>query len=111
MGQVVLYHLNEWLMVEQTDDVLRLLNTNDGDYAATCSLDFSKPPQFYDTFALRDSEGHEMLMQTWPYFQARESRRAILSNDAVPVSSCWNGMGKLVPTTGAQFSVRLLLLD
>lgn len=37
-----------------------------------------------------------MLMQTWPYFQARESRRALLANVAVPVRSCWNGMGKLV---------------
>jgi hypothetical protein len=54
---------------------------------------------FYDTFALRDAEGHEMLMQTWPYFRSRESRRAMLSNVAVPVSSCWNGMGKLVLAT------------
>jgi hypothetical protein len=77
----------------KTDDVVRLLNTNYGDYAAACSLDFSRPPQFYDTFALRDAEGHEMLMQTWPYFRARESRRKMLDNLTTPVTSCWNGMG------------------
>ncbi|KAF2626181.1 glycosyltransferase family 69 protein [Macroventuria anomochaeta] len=79
-------------VVFNTDDVFRLLNTNDGDFAAACSLDFSRPPQFYDTFALRDAEGHERLMQMWPYFRARESRRAMLGNRPVPVTSCWNGM-------------------
>jgi hypothetical protein len=74
--------------------VLRLLDTNGGDFAAACSLDYSEAPQVYDTFALRDAEGHEMLMPTWPYFRAKESRRAVLANAPVPVSSCWNGMGK-----------------
>ncbi|KAI5368423.1 hypothetical protein J4E82_010787 [Alternaria postmessia] len=81
-------------VVFDTDDVFRLLNTNDGDFAAACSLDFSRPPQFYDTFALRDAEGHEPLMQTWPYFRAKESREAMLRNDPVPVTSCWNGIGE-----------------
>lgn len=82
------------LIIVKTDDVLRLLNTNGGDYAAACSLDFSRPLEVYDTFALRDVEGHEMLMQKWPYFRAKQSRRAILANLPVPVTSCWNGMGK-----------------
>ncbi|KAI1507915.1 CAP59-mtransfer domain containing protein [Pyrenophora tritici-repentis] len=50
----------------EVEDVFRLLHTNNGDFAAACSLDFSSPPQLYDTFALRDAEGHEPLMQTWP---------------------------------------------
>lgn len=79
-------------VVFTTDDVFRLLSTNDGDFAAACALDFSRPPQVYDTFALRDAEGHAVLMQTWPYFRARESRRAILANSPIPVTSCWNGM-------------------
>jgi len=74
------------------DDVLTLLGTNDGHYAATCSLDFSRPPRFYDTFALRDSEGHEAIMSTWPYFRSQLSRAAVKRGDPVPVSSCWNGM-------------------
>lgn len=79
-------------VVFTTEDVFRLLDTNNGDFAAACALDFSHPPQVYDTFALRDAEGHEMLMPTWPYFRARQSRQAILANRPAPVASCWNGM-------------------
>lgn len=82
----------------QPEDVLRLLNTNDGDYAAACSLDFSKPPYFYDTFALRDSQGHEAVMQTWPYFRSYASRYATEHFLPVPVSSCWNGMVSMPAT-------------
>ncbi|KIW25043.1 uncharacterized protein PV07_10716 [Cladophialophora immunda] len=73
-------------------DVVTLLNTNSGDYAAACSLDFSKPPSYYDTFALRDAEGHGTVMQTWPYFRSARSRGALKRNQPVPVKSCWNGM-------------------
>ncbi|KAJ4302975.1 hypothetical protein N0V90_001866 [Kalmusia sp. IMI 367209] len=79
-------------VVFSTEDVLRLLNTNDGVYAAACSMDFKHPPYFYDTFALRDLNGDEHLMPTWPYFRSRESRIAMEANLPVPVSSCWNGM-------------------
>jgi hypothetical protein len=64
----------------QVDDVIELLNTNDGVYAAACSLDYSRPPLYYDTFALRDSHGDEHVMHMSP----------------VPVKSCWNGMGTLI---------------
>ncbi|CAG8089530.1 unnamed protein product [Penicillium nalgiovense] len=74
------------------NDVLKLLDTNGGEYAAACSLDFSKPPNYYDTFALRDSKGHESIMQTWPYFSSAESRHAMKKMSPVPVASCWNGM-------------------
>ncbi|KAL6717885.1 hypothetical protein ACLMJK_003970 [Lecanora helva] len=77
---------------DKVKDVWALLETNDGDYAAACSLDFSKPPEFYDTFALRDTEGHERLSMTFPYFRSRKSRWAMVSHRPVPVSSCWNGM-------------------
>lgn len=69
-----------------------LLNTRNGDYAAACALDFSKTPFFYDTFALRDAEGHDMLMQSWPYFRSRTSRHALKAGKPVPVTSCWNGI-------------------
>ncbi|CRK12798.1 hypothetical protein BN1723_009799 [Verticillium longisporum] len=75
------------------EDALTLLDTNRGVYAAACSLDFSDPPLFYDTFALRDVNGHAHLTPTWPYFRATASRNAVLAHaDAVPVTSCWNGM-------------------
>ena len=66
--------------------------TRNGTYAAACSLDFSHPPAYYDTFGLRDSEGHETVIPTFPYFRSRASRDAMVSNRPVPVQSCWNGM-------------------
>ena len=92
----------------QTDDILELLNTNDGRYAAACSLDFKNAPTFYDTFALRDSDGHEAIMSTWPYFRSSVSRHAMMRNEAVPVSSCWNGAGEPVPAES--LSGRLTLI-
>jgi hypothetical protein len=80
-------------VVFTSEDVLKLLDTNGGEYAAACSLDFSKPPAFYDTFALRDSDGHEAVMSTWPYFKSQVSRHAMERSLPVPVASCWNGMG------------------
>ena len=77
---------------KQVDDVSRVLATRDGDYAAACSLDFAKPPHYYDTFALRDSAGHEAATSTFPYFRSTASRNALLAGQAVPVQSCWNGI-------------------
>ncbi|KAK0643206.1 cryptococcal mannosyltransferase 1-domain-containing protein [Cercophora newfieldiana] len=79
-------------VVFDVSDVIGLLNTNDGHYAAACSLDFSKPPLYYDTFALRDAKGHEHATQTWPYFRSSKSRNAMLNGLPVPVASCWNGI-------------------
>ncbi|KAK3935067.1 cryptococcal mannosyltransferase 1-domain-containing protein [Diplogelasinospora grovesii] len=79
-------------VVFSVKDVFALLNTNNGHYAAACSLDFSKPPLYYDTFALRDSDGHEHATQTWPYFRSSQSRDAMIRSIPVPVSSCWNGI-------------------
>lgn len=78
----------------QTQDVIELLSTHGGDFAAACSMDFSKPPSFYDTFALRDAEGHEAVTPTFPYFRAKASRTAMMSGQPVPLRSCWNGIGK-----------------
>ncbi|KAH0373808.1 hypothetical protein KCU65_g112, partial [Aureobasidium melanogenum] len=79
-------------VVFTTPDVQRLLSTRGGDYAAACALDFSKPPAFYDTFALRDSEGHEAATTAWPYFRSRASREALKHGKPTPVESCWNGI-------------------
>ncbi|KAG8529677.1 uncharacterized protein KY384_005158 [Bacidia gigantensis] len=75
-----------------TADVASLLATRDGDYAAACSLDFAKPPYYYDTFALRDTQGHEAASSTFPFFRSRASRKAILAHEPIPVRSCWNGI-------------------
>jgi len=55
-------------------------------------MDFSKPPLYYDTFALRDISGAKPVTQSWPFFLAAESRNAMKSNAPVPVKSCWNGI-------------------
>ncbi|KAK5990768.1 hypothetical protein PT974_09040 [Cladobotryum mycophilum] len=80
-------------VVFTTEDVLTLMETNGGEYAAACSIDFSKPPIYYDTFALRDNRGKPHIMPTWPYFKSWGSRTAMINHrDAVPVTSCWNGI-------------------
>lgn len=79
-------------VVFTTEDVKRLLATRNGDYAAACSLDFSKPPRYYDTFALRDQDGYEAVTPTFPYFRASASRKAMILGQPVPVQSCWNGI-------------------
>ncbi|KAM5373019.1 hypothetical protein ACJZ2D_007230 [Fusarium nematophilum] len=79
-------------VVFSVSDVLALLNTNNGSYAAACSLDFKRPPKFYDTFALRDADGHEHVSKAWPYLRSSKSRAAMKRSEPVPVTSCWNGM-------------------
>ncbi|KAI9780712.1 MAG: hypothetical protein M1816_002761 [Peltula sp. TS41687] len=83
-------YLND--VIFTTEDIKRLFATRDGDYAAACSMDFSHPPLYYDTFALRDSNGDEPVTQTFPYFGSSASRNAMITGQAVPLQSCWNGM-------------------
>ena len=45
----------------QLEDAIRLLQTNNGHYAAACGLDYSRPHLFYDTFAMRDVDGKTVL--------------------------------------------------
>ncbi|KAL1637499.1 hypothetical protein SLS56_000637 [Neofusicoccum ribis] len=74
-------------------DIIALLQTNSGHYAAACAFDFKLPPQFYDTFATRDADGHAPLTTTFPFFRSAVSRHALTHGaGAVPVSSCWNGV-------------------
>lgn len=83
-----------WLndVIFTVQDVVTLIGTRDGDYSSACALDFSSPPLYYDTFALRDSEGDEPISMTWPYFLSSASRDAMIANTPVPVRSCWNGL-------------------
>lgn len=71
---------------------MTLIATKDSNYAAACAVDFSNPPLFYDTFALRDISGEKSVTQTWPSFLAAESRNAMKSSSPVPFKSCWNGI-------------------
>ena len=74
-------------------DVLSLLGTRQGRYAAACALDFHYANEgYYDTFALRDSEGRESVQRTFPYFGDGQSRVAMRRGMPSQVKSCWNGM-------------------
>ncbi|KUJ13844.1 uncharacterized protein LY89DRAFT_708957 [Mollisia scopiformis] len=83
-----------WLndVIFKTDQVTALINTRHGDYAAVCSIDFSHPPEFYDSFATRDIKGQAPVTNFWPLFNAPESYKAVSTYSPVPVQSCWNGM-------------------
>ncbi|KIW99782.1 uncharacterized protein Z518_10710 [Rhinocladiella mackenziei CBS 650.93] len=83
-------YLND--VVFRPRDVLSLLATNQGSFSAACALDFHYPPAYYDTFALRDSEGLGTIMTSFPYFRSLDSREAMLQGRATKVQSCWNGM-------------------
>jgi Cryptococcal mannosyltransferase 1 len=66
------------------------------EYRAACSMDFSNPFKFYDTFASRDLEGYSMGLPIYPWFSSAgksQSRQDVFDQkDAVRVRSCWGGM-------------------
>lgn len=73
-------------------DVLSLLATNAGKYDVACAFDFQYPPKFYDTFAVRDDQGHPAATTYFPFYRSSSSRHTILKGLPVQVKSCWNGM-------------------
>ncbi|KAF4547889.1 Hypothetical protein D9617_34g040690 [Elsinoe fawcettii] len=73
-------------------DVLSLLNTNRGDYASACAMDFRHPHEYYDTFATRTLAGNEIASQHWPFFTDPTSQAQLMSGRPIPVSACWGGM-------------------
>ncbi|KAL8647135.1 MAG: hypothetical protein Q9210_005736 [Variospora velana] len=102
------------VVFQKAADVMTLLNTRDGKYAAACALDFLNPPWnrvdtktkglhppgMYDDFATRDSDGNIIASHLYPYFSSRLSSRAMRLGNDVPVQSCWNGIGSGVSTPG-----------
>ncbi|KAI5862197.1 glycosyltransferase family 69 protein [Durotheca rogersii] len=83
-----------WLndVVFDTEDIITLFNTRDGDYAAACAMDYKSSPAYYDTFALRDDLGLKTSSLYWPWFQSPTARASAERNDPVRVASCWNGI-------------------
>lgn len=83
-------------------DALHLLfstnvdETGHAQYGAACAVDFINPFKFYDRYASRDFEGHEMGLVFYPWFTTTgegQSRQDVLDqSDAVRVRSCWGGM-------------------
>ncbi|KAI5285087.1 hypothetical protein KEM54_000842, partial [Ascosphaera aggregata] len=75
-----------------TADVINLLNTRNGTYAAACAMDFARENAFYDSFALRDLNGKTAYSSYYPYITSRLGRTALSRGEAFPVQSCWNGI-------------------
>ncbi|CAN8098685.1 unnamed protein product [Discula destructiva] len=74
------------------EDFVTLLQTNQGQYAAACSMDFKYHSQYYDTFALRDDLGQKTASNLWPWFLSPSSRKSARLSEPMRVESCWNGM-------------------
>ncbi|KAL8835215.1 MAG: hypothetical protein Q9170_003411 [Blastenia crenularia] len=80
-------------VVFKAEDILTLLNTRDGKFAAACALDFLNPPWnsvdaatrglhppgIYDDFATRDIDGNVIGSHLYPYFSSRSSKEAIMA--------------------------------
>ena len=88
---------------------MALLNTRNGSYSAACALDFMNPPWnyvsgraglhppgMYDDFATRDFNGGVLGSHLYPYFLSPKSKEAIMAREAIPVQSCWNGVGMVL---------------
>lgn len=78
--------------ISQVEDFVTLLRTNDGHYAAACSMDFKRSMEYYDTFALRDDLGQKTATAFWPWFLSSSSRDSTKHSKPVQLESCWNGM-------------------
>ena len=75
-----------------TADVMTLLKTRGGHFAAACAVDFQAYPYYYDTFALRDINGDKAVSDQWPWFRSADARADVKAGRSVRVQSCWNGM-------------------
>ncbi|KAI7887443.1 hypothetical protein K492DRAFT_202607 [Lichtheimia hyalospora FSU 10163] len=81
-------YLND--IIFRLDDVVKLLNTNGGDFDGACGLDFFG--RFYDVFATREIDGRWVGSGDYPYFADKTSQELLRHGQPVPVYSCWNGM-------------------
>lgn len=79
-------------VVFTTEDVLALLDTREGDYAAACSVDIASYGRLHDTSALRDVHGRTPASSLWPWFLSSDSRSATVAGAPAPVYSCWDGL-------------------
>jgi hypothetical protein len=70
------------------------MQTNNGQHAAACGLDYFRPHLFYDTFAMRDIDGNPMIAILFPFFPQGKTRQQLMAHSTkIQLKSCWNGMG------------------
>jgi hypothetical protein len=83
--------------------------SNQSEYLATCAMDFIRGGTLYDSFVIRDVDGHEITWFTYPWFTpfgSGTTRNDVLSQtDAVRVNSCWSGMAAYDATPFLRFDV------
>ncbi|KAJ7108060.1 capsular associated protein [Mycena crocata] len=71
--------------------IIRLLDTNGGDFDLACGLDFDGIG-LYDTWVIRDSCG-ERTKEIWPYFSFdSHAVDSLRREEPVEVATCWNGV-------------------
>jgi hypothetical protein len=70
-------------------DIVKLLNTNEGDYDLVCGMDFYE--SFYDTWVSRGVDGHP-LAHYYPYFLNNVPMNRVIDGEPIRVYSCWNGL-------------------
>ncbi|CAM1506814.1 Fc.00g064550.m01.CDS01 [Cosmosporella sp. VM-42] len=75
-------------VVFDTQDIMTLIDTHDGDFAAACSM----PRSHTNTLTLRDDEGKKPASSSWPWFRSLRSRTAAQERSPIPVFSCWEGL-------------------
>lgn len=85
------------------EQILTLLNTNNGDYDLVCGLDFYE--LFYDILVTRDIQG-EWFSGYFPYAKDPVARKAIQAGRPFQVYSCWNGVAIMTATPFTQHNVR-----
>ncbi|KAJ7092382.1 capsular associated protein [Mycena belliarum] len=71
--------------------IVRLLDTNNGDFDLACALDFDGIG-LYDTWVIRDSCG-QRTKEIWPYFSFDSvAVDRLRREEPVEVATCWNGV-------------------
>lgn len=83
-------YLND--IVYSSSQLIKLINTNDGQYDIACALDFFF--RFYDTWVARDLRGKK-LESIYPIFWDSTSRALERQGSPIRVFSCWNGVAVL----------------
>lgn len=79
-------------VVFEVEDVVDLLNTRGGNYAAACALSFGDYPRLNYSTSLRDDQGHSPTSSRWPWFRSSSSRSAVHHSEPIPLDSCWGGL-------------------
>lgn len=90
----------------ESESILELLKTKDGNYDMACGVDLSFwgcvycalnfgasnfSCRLYDAWVTRDRLGR-LVSSLWPYLLEDAGMRAIMADEPAPVFSCWNGI-------------------